>query len=121
MKTVKKFLSLVLVLIMCFSVIPMADMGIEASATSKTRDEALSWVRSQQGKSLDVDGYPASQPYQCVDFIAKYYEYLGVSRSTGNGCDYATNTLPSGWSRVKGGRQIVKSSATLFRKEFKWG
>lgn len=34
MKTGKKFLSLMLVLIMCFSVIPMADMGIEASAVT---------------------------------------------------------------------------------------
>ena len=103
MNKTKKFLSLILVLIMCFSVVPMTDLGMEASATSKTQAEALAWVRSQNGKSLDVDGYPASQPYQCVDFIAKYYEYLGVSRSTGNGCDYATNTLPSGWSRIKGG------------------
>lgn len=103
MKNAKEILCLVLTVIMCLSIVPVADLSFEASAVSKTRDEALSWVRSQQGKSLDVDGYPASQPYQCVDFIAKYYEYLGVSRSTGNGCDYATNTLPSGWSRVKGG------------------
>ena len=103
MQKMKKILSLVLVLIMCFSVVPMTDLGIEASAVSKSQAEALSWVRAQQGKSLDVDGYPANQPYQCVDFIAKYYEYLGVSRSSGNGCDYATNTLPGGWSRVRSG------------------
>ncbi len=99
----KKFLCTVLAVLMLVSAAPLSDLGFQASATSKTRDEALAWVRSQNGKSLDVDGYPANQPYQCVDFIAKYYEYLGVSRSSGNGCDYATNTLPSGWSRIKGG------------------
>ena len=92
-----------LVLIMCFSVVPMTDLGIEVSATSKTVDEALAWVRSQQNKSLDVDGYPDWQPYQCVDLIALYYSYLGVPRSSGNGCDYATNTLPDGWSRIPKG------------------
>lgn len=34
MKKMKKILSLVLVLIMCFSVVPMTDLGIEASAAS---------------------------------------------------------------------------------------
>jgi len=32
-----------------------------------------------------------------------YYNYLGVPISGGNGCDYATNALPAGWQRIKGG------------------
>lgn len=92
-------MSVLLAVVMLVCTVPV----MEAVATSKSLDEALSWVRSQVNKSLDVDGYPANQPYQCVDFIACYYTFLGVSRPYGNGCDYATNTLPSGWTRTKGG------------------
>ena len=98
----KKILSLVLVLIMCFSLVPMTDLGMEASATSKTQDEAISWAQSQVEKSIDTDGYPSGQPYQCVDFIKAYYSYLGVNPVSGNGSDYTWNSLPSGWQRIQG-------------------
>ena len=65
-----------------------------ASATDKTRDEALAWVQSQVGKSFGSG--------ECVDFIKSYYEYLGVSPAKGNGRDYATNALPDGWQRLQG-------------------
>lgn len=84
--------------------IPALNSGAEVyAATSKTADEAISWVKSKLGKSIDMDGSPKEQPNQCVDLIMAYYEALGVTRASGDGCDYATNTLPSGWSRVKGG------------------
>ncbi len=98
----KKIISLVLMILMCLSIVPMTDASIKASATSKTQDEAIAWVQSQVGKSIDTDGYPSGQPYQCVDLIKAYYSYLGVSPVSGNGADYATNFLPSGWQRLQG-------------------
>ena len=75
-------------------------MSITAQATNKSADQAISWVKSKLGQSIDWDGAYGAQ---CVDLIAAYYNYLGVSSPGGNGCDYATNALPSGWSRTKGG------------------
>lgn len=70
------------------------------SATNRTQDEAINWVKSKVGQYLDMDGAYGAQ---CVDLILAYYDYLGVARSSGNGADYAWNTLPAGWSRVQGG------------------
>ena len=72
---------------------------IDVQATDKTADDAISWVKSQIGKSIDYDGAYGAQ---CVDLILAYYNYLGVPTSSGNGKDYATNTLPSGWTRIAG-------------------
>ena len=91
----KKFLSVFLAALMLMSIVPMSDMGIEASATSKTVSEAMSWCEGKVGQTVGSG--------QCVALIQAYYQYLGVSAVSGNGCDYATNSVPSGWSRVKGG------------------
>ena len=98
----KKIISLVLVVLMCLSVVPMTDACIKASATSKSQTDAISWVQSQVGKSIDTDGFPSGQPYQCVDLIRAYYSYLGVSPVSGNASDYTRNSLPSGWKRIQG-------------------
>ncbi|MDO5701927.1 MAG: CHAP domain-containing protein [Lachnospiraceae bacterium] len=82
------------------SILLTAACGTSVSATSRTADEAISWVNSKLGQYLDMDGAYGAQ---CVDLILAYYDYLGVSRSSGNGRDYAWNALPSGWSRVQGG------------------
>ena len=71
-----------------------------AYATSRTPDDAISWLYSVSGQAIDWDGVYGAQ---CVDLIKAYYNYLGVSPVTGNGKDYATNALPSGWTRVQGG------------------
>ena len=62
-----------------------------------TQAQALSWVQAQEGHA-----FYGSYGAQCVDFIRAYYQYLGASPVSGNGCDYATNALPSGWSRIQG-------------------
>lgn len=94
----KRILVLFISLMMVFGVIGAAPVNITADAyTSRTRDEALSWVRSMVGTGIDYDGVYGNQ---CVDLIKAYYNYLGVSPATGNGCDYATNTLPDGWQRI---------------------
>lgn len=95
----KKFISILLAFIIMLSVINMALFSVGAAGTSRTQAEALAWVKSVVGKSIDADGVYGAQ---CVDLILAYYDYLGVPRSSGNGGDYAYNTLPSGWSRIQG-------------------
>ncbi len=72
------------------------------AATKHTADEAIAWCKSKEGKKIeDAD---SNYMYQCVDFVRKYYRYLGVSPVSGSGYEYATNELPSGWKRIKGGK-----------------
>ncbi len=101
-KISKKILSLVTAFAMIFTIFAspigeiMGFMGdsVKASAVGYSADEAIAWAKSQVGKTLNGG--------QCVGLITAYYKYLGVSSVTGNGCDYATNSLPSGWTRSKG-------------------
>ncbi len=91
----KKFLSIFLAVVIVLASVPIAS---NASTNGITQSQAVDWANSQIGKSLDYDGvYDA----QCVDLIKYYYSYLGVSPVSGNGCDYATNSRPSGWSRIQ--------------------
>ena len=94
MKIIKRTLAVLLTLLMLISAVPLVY------ATSKTATEAINWVKAQEGKALDYDGQYGAQ---CVDLAMYYYKYLGVSPAGGNGKDYATNALPSGWKRIKGG------------------
>lgn len=71
----------------------------QMAKTQVTQAEALAWVKAQVGKSIDADGVYGAQ---CIDLILAYYDFLGVPRSLGNGADYVNNTLPAGWSRIKG-------------------
>ncbi len=100
-KIVPLFLALVMVLAYATPVLKLP--GAKVYATSKTADEAISWVQSKVGTKIDMDGAPTDQPYQCVDLVKAYYSYLGVSPVQGNGADYVSNSLPSGWTRVKNG------------------
>ncbi len=70
-----------------------------ARAANRTQAEAIQWVKSKVGQSIDADGVYGAQ---CVDLILAYYDYLGVPRSSGNGADYTCNALPGGWSRIQG-------------------
>lgn len=89
----KKVLSLFLSLILLLSI--TTSINFSVYATSKTADEAISWVKSQLGSTVGTG--------QCVALINSYYSFLGVSPVNGNGCDYSTNSLPNGWTRTKGG------------------
>ena len=74
-------------------------LNINAYAiTSKTQQQALSWVSSLNGKQAGSSG-------ECVSLIKAYYEYLGYTSPGGNACDYTWNKIPdgSGWTREKGG------------------
>lgn len=69
-----------------------------ASTNGKTAAQAIAWVKSKVGTGIDMDGAYGNQ---CVDLTKAYYKYLGQSPVRGNGCDYAYNAKPSGWSRLK--------------------
>lgn len=88
----------VILLIINSLVIIMPNIKVGAYS-SHTQQEALNWVRNQVGKGIDYDGIYGNQ---CVDLIKAYYAYLGVSPVGGNGSDYTSNSLPSGWQRIKG-------------------
>ena len=64
-------------------------------ATDKSASQGLSYLEGLVGTKVGTG--------QCVALVTSYYSYLGVSPVSGNACDYATNSLPSGWTRVKGG------------------
>ena len=75
------------------------------SSGEHTRDDAVKWAYAQEGKYLDYDkAYGA----QCVDLIKYYYAYFGkASYARGNGCDYVSNALPAGWTRIKNTADFV--------------
>ena len=76
---------------MLFSII--AGLNFSASAyTAHSQSEAVAWANSKIGVQVGSG--------QCPALIQAYYSYLGVSAQTGNGKDYATNTPPSGWSKI---------------------
>ena len=87
----KKIISILMAVLIMISVMPMSLFY--ASAVSV--DEAIAWCEEKIGSTVGSG--------QCVAFIQEYYQYLGVSAVSGNACDYATNSLPSGWTRVKDG------------------
>jgi len=95
---IKQCISLFLTVAMVAVMLPLS---VPTYATSYTSDDAINWLWSKEGQAIDYDGYYGAQ---CVDLAMAYYKYLIGWNVGGNGCDYATNTLPSGWVRTKGGK-----------------
>ena len=97
MKNMRKFFAIVLAIMILMGNVDYFQQKIKA--TSRSADEAINYVKSLIGQSIDKDGAYGAQ---CVDLILAYYDYLGVPRSSGNGADYTWNALPSGWQRIQG-------------------
>ncbi len=97
-KKIRQILAALLVAVMLIGVAPMVTFN--ASAAGCTADEAINWLWTVNGKSLDYDGVYGAQ---CVDLIAYYYANLGVTTPGGNANQYSSNALPAGWQRTKGG------------------
>lgn len=99
MKNIKIWIGLVLICFMAGN----THMDPVYASTAHNQAEAVNWAAGQIGKSLDYDGMYGAQ---CVDLIKYYYEYLGHGNyAMGNACNYASNNLPSGWTRVYGNYQ----------------
>lgn len=70
----KQVLSLLLVMLMVVSLVPMSAL---AATNGHTANEAIGWVQSQVGKALDYDGVYGAQ---CVDLIKTIF-YKGIMPS----------------------------------------
>lgn len=77
-----KIVSALLVATMCLSVIAIgvyspyaAEVDNESVSASaiKSRDEAVAWLRAQEGARYDIDGAYGSQ---CSDFTSAYVNYV---------------------------------------------
>lgn len=79
--------------------------AVPREALAITRDEAVAWAMDREGEYLDYDeAYGA----QCVDLIKYYYDMFGMAGyARGNGCDYASNLLPPGWTRIQNTADFV--------------
>ena len=90
--------SICILVTVCLLVAFTSASFVTAATNGHSQTEAVTWATSQIGKGLEYDGI---YEYQCVDLIKYYYDYLGnASFATGNANVYATNPLPSGWTRV---------------------
>ena len=100
----KRGLSILLVLCMVLALLPALGTQANAATGGHTQAEAVAWAQSQNGASLDYDQVYGAQ---CVDLIKYYYAYLGdnAGYARGNANEYASNALPSGWTRVYGDYQ----------------
>lgn len=97
-KKVKQIFAALLAAVMLVGAAPIATFNV--SAASCSADEAINWLWTVNGKSLDYDGAYGAQ---CVDLIAYYYAKLGATTPGGNANQYSSNALPAGWQRTKGG------------------
>lgn len=102
---------LIIIMLAIMLIISVTEVRGNAASADVTVDQAMSWCESKIGKKVGSG--------QCVAFIQAYYTYLGKSPVSGNACDYATNSLPSGWSRVKGG--VPKKGDILVYTGAKYG
>ncbi|MBQ6164944.1 MAG: RICIN domain-containing protein [Clostridia bacterium] len=93
-----KIISFFLSFVMLFTLFGSSlSKVVVSNAANHSQDEAVAWARAQASNPRDFDG---CNGVQCVDLIFWYYQYLGVPVVYGNGCDFAWNTLPSGWTRI---------------------
>ena len=98
MKSLMKTTSITLVFVIFLFLFITNSYTIYASTNEVTQDQAVAWAKEQASKPKDYDGVYG---VQCVDLAVAYYQYLGARSPGGNGRDYATNTLPSGWKRIE--------------------
>ena len=105
MKNKNRALSVLLAVMLLIAVIPMSNVGITASALSKTADEAIAWCQSIVGQKLGG---------QCVELINRYCSYLGTSAPRVNAAkDFATWAPPSGFSKIQNA-QPQKGDVLIF-------
>ena len=90
----KKISERIIAVLLCVTLL-VCPFALNASATSKSSDEAIEWVKSNLGNTFGT-GY-------CVDLIRAYYQFLGESSSLIPASSYITVTLPEGWTRTQGG------------------
>ncbi|GAB2024847.1 hypothetical protein OfM1_09180 [Lactovum odontotermitis] len=69
---------------------PLQPRTRAATITSSyTISQALDWLNSKVGQSIETDGAPPDDPIQCVDLARAYSQQLGFPVTYGNASDYA--------------------------------
>ena len=147
MKKAKKFLSLMLILIMCFSVMPMTDLGIEVSAATQTSvkittsGQVVDSFMGVQAKYIPGTGNSNTGDYCCAAYVKKFYNAVygvdvwnlttGKTPSAGSGSfsvtsspepgdiGYQTNSSGSGhWFIIK--EVNGNGTYTIIEQNWKW-
>lgn len=90
----KRIMSLFLALAICMTLMPATMLPVQAATNGHTREEAVAKAVEMYRNQYDYDGVYG---VQCVDMTVGYYRYLVGYSVSGNGCDYRSNRLPSGW------------------------
>lgn len=106
----KKTISSLLVFTLLVSMLMLSPQSIGAvevdsesvaASSVKTRDEAVAWLRAQEGARYDIDGAYGSQ---CSDFTSAYVNYVLTGNPYGgrigvyNAKEYSNSSLyPSDW------------------------
>ncbi|MBQ6264802.1 MAG: CHAP domain-containing protein [Clostridia bacterium] len=90
----KKISERITAVLLCVALL-ICPFALNVSATSKSSDEAIDWVKSNLGNTFGT-GY-------CVDLICAYYQFLGESSYLIPASSYITVNLPAGWTRTQGG------------------
>ena len=95
----KRILSLVLTLTMLASIYAFMPLNVSAKTNGYTQEKAVKYIESMIGTKYDVS--PKNNSYDCVDLANEYYHVVGGQdyKARGNGGDFCTNALPSGWNR----------------------
>ena len=75
----KRCTSILLTLLLIASMLIVSSVSAGAANPTRTQAEAVAWAKSQVGIGLDYD----NNGYWCVDVIAKYLEYLGMTSLIG--------------------------------------
>ena len=109
-KIINRVISVVLVFAMAVLLNPFGTISVEAATNGITQEQAVEWAKAQASKPKDYDG---AYGVQCVDLAVAYYKYLGEKSPGGNGRDYATNKLPSGWTRIKNSYGFVPNPGDI--------
>lgn len=123
----KKTISSLLVLTLLVSMLMFSPQSIGAvevdsesvaASTVKTRDEAVAWLRAQEGARYDIDGAYGSQ---CSDFTSAYVNYLLTGNPYGgrigvyNANQYSNSGLyPSDWQVIQNTASFVPEPGDIF-------
>lgn len=80
----------------CFLVLWLGVSATVHAECNHTAGEAIAWLEDQVGHTKGSG--------QCVALIQAYYDFMvgGHDGVAGNACDYATNHVPAGFTRIQG-------------------
>ena len=102
----------------CLLVIVSIMIGaLPLTAQAATQQQALEWVKNQEGKFYDIDGISG---VQCSDFVSAYVNWLvcGDPYNTNNfttymGYNYWTAPYPANWEKIPNTASLVPQAGDI--------